>query len=124
MEAHTAVRLIRADSGMWVEGRGYRKKPLLDAADLAQKGALVQLVSVPPHTRVGPHLHRRATEVFHILAGSGRMRIGDHDVALVIGDTVTCEPGEVHDARNDDDAALTYIVFKTNWDPADTTWDP
>lgn len=114
---------LRADDGAWIEGSGYRKKILLDAEQLQCPGTLVQLVEIPPHTRVALHVHRKATEVFHFIAGSGILTVGGQTFAVQPGDTLTTQPGEWHDARNDGDIALHYVVFKTNWHPDDSTWE-
>ncbi len=116
------MKLVRAWQGDWVEATGYRKKRILDAEDLDQPGTLVQLVVIPPRTSVGLHYHQYATEVFHILSGNGRMNIKGQSIELYPGDTVTTQPGDMHDAHNDGDVPFEYVVFKANWDPSDSIW--
>ena len=115
------VRPLRAGHWHWVEGKGYRKAVLLRAEAL-RAPALVQLVEIPPHTAVPPHYHKTSLEVFHIIAGTGSMTIDGATHRLAPGDTLTCEPPQVHSAANDSDQTWRYIVFKTNVTKEDTYW--
>ena len=109
-------------AGEWLACPGYAKKILLTGRDLGDPGALVQLIEIGPRTSVDDHYHERCTEVVHVLAGRGTFVIDGHSVALEPGDTLTCQPREVHSTRNDGDAPFTYIVFKTNAEQGDIHW--
>ncbi len=57
-----------------------------------------------------------------MLSGEGKMTIGGTEVDLARGDTITCEPGEIHNAVNTGDEPWRYIVFKTNVVLDDSVW--
>jgi mannose-6-phosphate isomerase-like protein (cupin superfamily) len=56
-----------------------------------------------------PHYHPKTEEIYHLLSGTGRMRIGDvlHDVGP--GDAVAIPPGAVHEITNTGDQVLTFL---------------
>lgn len=116
------MKWIKADEGKWIQGKGYRKKVLLKKEDLHCDGALVQTVIIEPSTEVPSHYHAKMTEVFHILEGEGIMTISSKTFHLTPGDTLTCEPNEIHSAKNDSDQPFKYAVFKTNVEEGDIYW--
>ena len=107
----------------WTTGDGYRKKILLRDEALNAPGTLVQIIEIPPHTTVADHHHRSCTEVFHILSGQGTFEINGKVFALGVGDTLTCEPGEVHNTKNPHARPFVYLVFKTNVVDNDLYWE-
>lgn len=116
------MKHIQAHEGEWLQGRGYQKRILLSKEDLHCDGALAQTVSIEPHTEVQPHYHKHMTEVFHILEGQATMVIENRTFHLTPGDTLTCEPHEIHSATNDSDQPFRYVVFKTNAYEGDIYW--
>ena len=108
----------------WIQGRGYKKQILLAESDLHCAGTLVQLVVIDPHSEVPFHRHRKMTEVFHIIEGTGSMTVAGTTFDLGPGDTLTTEPNELHNAINSSDVPLKYIVFKTNVTDGDCVWPP
>jgi quercetin dioxygenase-like cupin family protein len=111
-----------AMNGEWLQCAGYAKKILLTEGDLAQKGALVQLIKIPPHTSTAKHFHEHCTEVFHVINGNGTFLIEGKTIKMNLGDTLTCEPREIHRAENHGDEPLVYVVFKTNAVADDIHW--
>ncbi len=107
----------------WIEGEGYRKKVLLREDGLNAPGTLVQIVEIAPLTAVANHHHLSCTEVFHVLRGEGTFEIDGKVMSLQVGDTLTCEPGEVHNTKNLHDRPFVYVVFKTNVVDNDLYWD-
>ena len=108
------MKFVRQQDVPWTEGAGYRKQILLREGALNAPGTLVQIVEIPPHTKVADHHHMRCTEVCHVLAAEGTFEIDGKTIALQAGDTLTCEPGEVHNTSNSKDAPFADLVFKTN----------
>src|SRR5690348_15997457 len=51
---------------------------------------------VPPGSATIAHLHRRSEEIYLFTAGSGRMRLGDEERTVRIGDCVVIAPGTEH----------------------------
>jgi mannose-6-phosphate isomerase-like protein (cupin superfamily) len=117
------MKFIERRDGGWIEGEGYRKRILLCEDALNAPGTLVQIVEIPPHMEVADHHHESCTEVFHILAGEGSFTIDSKTFQLSVGDTLTCEPREIHNTKNPNDTPFTYIVFKTNVADDDLFWD-
>ena len=117
------MRFVDQQNVRWTEGEGYRKKILLRDDALNAPGTLVQIVELQPHTQVDDHHHESCTEVFHILEGQGSFDIDGRTFELKPGDTLTCEPREVHNTKNPHDEPFVYIVFKTNVADDDLFWD-
>lgn len=116
------MKYISATDGDWLQCPGYAKKILLTEDDLNQKGALVQLIRISPHTSTAKHFHKHCTEVFHVIRGSGTFVIEGKTIRMKLGDTLSCEPREIHTAKNDGDEPLVYVVFKTNAVADDIHW--
>lgn len=116
------MKCIKAGEGSWIAGKGYKKKILLKKDDLHCDGALVQTIVIEPLTEVPSHYHRKMTEVFHIIEGEGTMIISDKTFHLAPGDTLTCEPNEIHSAKNSSHQPFKYAVFKTNVEDGDIYW--
>ncbi len=57
-----------------------------------------------------PHYHPHTEEIYYILAGSGRMRLGDDDVRAVgVGDAIAIPPGIVHQIENTGPGVLKFL---------------
>ena len=117
------MKYLKPSDEGWIIGNGYRKQLLLNESDLNAKGTLVQIVEIEPKTSVPFHHHKKMTEVFHILEGQGEMTIAGQKYHLSVGDTLTTEPCESHNAINDTDSTFRYIVFKTNVEAEDSYWE-
>ncbi len=65
--------------------------------------------SVPPGASTFPHRHRESEEIYHFLAGHGRMTLGEEEFAVVPGDTVLIPPGTTHCLRNEGDEPLRLL---------------
>lgn len=116
------TRHIPGAMGDWLQCPGYRKKILLNETDLNSKGGLIQLVEIAPNTSVAKHYHKHCTEVFHVISGRGTFEIDGNIINLEPGDTLTCEPNEIHSTHNMDDVAFLYVVVKTKAEPNDLYW--
>jgi mannose-6-phosphate isomerase-like protein (cupin superfamily) len=55
------------------------------------------------------HRHRESEELYHILAGSGHMTLGDEEFAIEPGDTILIPPGTPHCLHNTGDVALRLL---------------
>ncbi|KXB08689.1 hypothetical protein AKJ56_00565 [candidate division MSBL1 archaeon SCGC-AAA382N08] len=108
--------------GEWIEREDYRKKILYDEEDLNSRGVLVQLVEVESGNKVGPHYHKNQTEVYNIQRGNAILGIDDMDFKAEKGDTLICEPGQVHYVINDSSEKFRLLVIKTNYEEGDTFW--
>ena len=116
------MKYVASSSRQWKSGRGYVKAQLVTADTLRVPGTLVQVLKVQPKQVIPPHYHEHSTEVFYVLSGSGTMTIAGETVAMHPGDTVVCEPRELHAAENSSTEEWEYVVFKTNWKDGDSVW--
>jgi mannose-6-phosphate isomerase-like protein (cupin superfamily) len=55
------------------------------------------------------HLHRRSEELYLVTAGSGVLRVGEEERAVVAGDCVAIPPGTPHRLRNDGEVDLVVV---------------
>jgi len=55
------------------------------------------------------HYHKRITEIYYILEGSGALEVGDEEVQLTPGMTVLIEPGLPHRGKGDFKAAIVSV---------------
>ncbi|MBT8171828.1 cupin domain-containing protein [Candidatus Bathyarchaeota archaeon] len=116
------MKFVKLTKEGWLEKQGYLKKILLTEKDLKSKGNIVQIIKNKAHTEIKPHFHQKMTEIYHILKGNALIFCGDIRVRANPGDTLLCEPGEVHGLNNDSDQDFLFIVFKINACEDDMTW--
>ena len=116
------MRYVKSNEKGWLKRQGYSKKILLSEDDLKSKGNLVQLVKNEAHTEIKPHYHKEMIEIYHILRGNAVVFCGDTRVRPQPGDTLLCEPGEVHGVVNDTNNDFLFVVFKINATDEDTYW--
>lgn len=64
---------------------------------------------VRPGARTRRHRHRRTEELYHFLAGEGRMELGDQRFDVGPGDTVHIPPGTPHALHNTGTEALRLL---------------
>jgi len=56
--------------------------------------------TVPPGSETVEHFHRTSEEIYHFVAGAGRMRLGAEEADVRAGDTVVITPGLAHKLFN------------------------
>jgi len=66
------------------------------------------------------HRHRTTEEIYLLLEGTGRLRIGDELLTLEPMDTVRVSPGELRQAFNDTDADQLWMMFGAPFEFANT----
>ena len=87
------------------------RQRLLTGAD-----ALPASLHVTRMTSAEPHVHRRTTEYYYVLDGSGRLTVEGEEVPLVPKDVVVIRPGARHSAKGE----LTVLVIAIPpFDPED-----
>lgn len=103
-----------ATEGEEIVKKDYRKKIIFSLEDFEEKGHLLQVVTIPPHTRQRLHSHLEQTEVFYILEGESVISINSVEYPARPGDAFICSPGEVHNVWNQTDGDFKVLVFKIN----------
>jgi len=80
-----------------------------------------RIAEVEPGFRAWPfHSHHVNEEMFLILSGSGKVRIGEEEFAITEGDLIAAPPGgaeHAHQIINDSQATLKYLCVSTMEQP-------
>ncbi|HET6822338.1 MAG TPA: cupin domain-containing protein [Anaerolineales bacterium] len=113
-----------SSEGQEILKKDYRKRIIFSLEDFAEKGHLLQVVTIPPNTRQRAHYHDKQTEVFYILEGEATITFNDVDYSAKPGDAFICSPGDVHSLWNQTDEDFRLVVFKINLpdDGEDSHW--
>jgi mannose-6-phosphate isomerase-like protein (cupin superfamily) len=64
---------------------------------------------LPAGASTTPHYHPQTEEIYYILSGTGRMRIGDESSPVGPGDAIAIPPGAEHQITNTGDEALVFL---------------
>jgi mannose-6-phosphate isomerase-like protein (cupin superfamily) len=70
----------------------------------------VARVTLPAGKALEKHFHSVREETYVVVSGTGRAVVGDEDIALQPGDTLTVFPGEHHALKADATTSLEYFV--------------
>lgn len=92
------VRLDEQEPFITADGSSIREVvgvPLGNAAHQSLAEA-----TVPPGGETAEHFHRAAEEIYHFVAGAGRMRLAGEERDVRAGDTVVIAPGLRHKLWN------------------------
>ncbi len=64
---------------------------------------------LPPGASTTGHHHPVTEEIYYILDGAGRMRIGSEQQDVGLGDAIAIPPGEVHQITNTGEGTLRFL---------------
>jgi mannose-6-phosphate isomerase-like protein (cupin superfamily) len=94
------MRVIRrTDRVPLVPPDGSEVRELARPPEDARNQSLAE-ATVPPGAETVEHFHRTSEEIYHFIAGGGRMRLGDAESPVRAGDTVVIPPGTRHKLWN------------------------
>ena len=62
-----------------------------------------------PGAETAEHYHPRAEEIYYFVSGVGRMRLGDDEAEIGVGDCVVIAPGIAHKLLNTGDVDLVLL---------------
>ena len=85
---------------------------LLQEGDLPGARMTVTWVDVAPGSRQRAHSHA-PEQVYVVVRGRGKMRIGDEERWVEAGDLIFIPPEAVHGIENPSDEVLTYVSAAT-----------
>lgn len=74
---------------------------------------------MPPGTQEVRHLHRMARQLFYVLEGELSMLVGDRMHRLGPSDAMPVAPSQAHQARNDSDSDVRFLVISAPSTTAD-----
>ncbi len=115
------MRVIQKHDHEPLKAEGYTKHILLDAHDLQNEGARVQLVTIQPGDAIADHYHRTTREFYFVLQGECALTVNNETMRIAANDMLLMEPGDVHSLVNHASIPFILLVFKTNADN-DTFW--
>jgi mannose-6-phosphate isomerase-like protein (cupin superfamily) len=64
---------------------------------------------LPVDRETALHHHRQTEEIYYLLEGTGRMRVGDEIREVAAGDAVAIPPGAVHQITNTGRVTLKFL---------------
>jgi mannose-6-phosphate isomerase-like protein (cupin superfamily) len=81
---------------------------------LAHRNSVIEKQSLAearlaPGVGTTPHYHRATEEIYYILEGQGRMRIGGDENDVGPGDAIAIPPGEIHQITNTGGGVLKFL---------------
>lgn len=115
-----AHRVLRAGDQHW---RRSNMMGVLNTDLARQLGAETlgaRLWRIAPGQASTRHRHRTSHELYVLLEGSGRMRVGEDLLTLAPMDAVLVEPGDVRQPFNDTDADQLWLVVGAPVEAANT----
>ncbi len=93
-------------AGTQLPGRLWKK--LIDPEHGCQN-MILGVVSFPPGSDPGTHVHQKEEEIIYVMSGHGETKIGDRSVPLDPGVAVFTEPGIEHGVKNTGREPLVLI---------------
>lgn len=115
-----AYRLLRADQAFWRESNQMRVFNT-DLAKQLEAGTLgARLWRLRPGQASTKHRHQREEELYFLLEGRGRIRIGEESLDLKPLDALLVEPDSVRQVFNDTEEEALWLVVSAPPGPANT----
>jgi quercetin dioxygenase-like cupin family protein len=116
----TGYRILHASDAFWrpSNATGVLNTDLAKQLETDALGA--RLWRLRPGQTLTRHRHRRQTELYLLLEGTGRMRIGEDLVTLEPLSVLVVEPRTVRQVFNDTDADALWLVCGAPPEPGNT----
>ena len=116
-----SYRVLHARDAHWRPSNqmGVSNTNLADQLGAETLGA--RLWRLHPGQASTQHRHRETVELYVVLEGTGRMRVGEQSLVLEQHSAVLVEPGTIRQAFNDTKADQLWLVVGAPPEPADTT---
>lgn len=105
-----AHRVLRADDAHWRESNQMRVLNTDLAKQLGAGEMGARLWRLRPGQASTSHRHRSQEELYVVLEGRGRIRVGGEAVELGRLDALLVEPGDVRQVFNDTDEDALWLV--------------
>jgi quercetin dioxygenase-like cupin family protein len=96
----------------WRERDGLVSRVILHEGDPPETKLMVTWVDVNPGSGQRPHSHA-PEQVYVIVRGEGKMRVGDEERRVVEGDLIHIPSDTLHGIENSSDGVFTYVSAAT-----------
>lgn len=93
--------------GLDLPGRLWKK--LIEPGSSGCENMILGVVTFPPGSNPGTHVHEREEEIIYVISGVGETRVGDRVYPLEPGVTVFTEPGVEHGVKTLGDQPLVMV---------------
>lgn len=103
------IRSTLTDVPAYITRDGSRIRELMHPAVHGNAGQSLAEASLPPGCSTLLHRHHASEELYHFVAGAGRMTLGAEDFDVAPGDTVLIPPGTPHCLQNTGDQPLRLL---------------
>jgi quercetin dioxygenase-like cupin family protein len=110
MRTLTGYQALEAGAAFWRRSNQMRVMNTDLAKQLGARSLRVRLWRLEPGRASTRHRHRDQEELYMVLEGSGRMRVGDELLTLGRLDAVLVEPGAVRQVFNDTDGEQLWLI--------------
>ncbi len=116
----SGYRLLRAADAFWRPSNqmGVANTDLGKQLEATEMGA--RLWRLAPGQASTRHRHPRQTELYVLIEGTGRVRVGDELLTLSPLSALLVEPRTIRQLFNDTDADALWLVVGTPIEPVDT----
>src|SRR3954454_353494 len=101
------VRLEDRESFITADGSSIRELAGIPSGNAVNQS--LAEATVPPGGETVEHFHRTSEEIYHFVAGAGRMRLGAEEADVRAGDTVVIAPGLHHQLLNPGSEPLVLL---------------
>lgn len=113
------VKSLEGGAGFRAGDASLLKELLHPAKEPLAIGYSLAHAAVEPAARTLPH-RLASAEVYYILEGTGRMRVGDEEAPVAAGDAVYIPPGAVQSIENTGAGRLSFLcIVEPAWRAAD-----
>ena len=113
-------RVLRAGDAFWRPSNATGVQNTNLAAQLGTDALGARLWRLRPAQTITKHRHRTQTELYVLLEGAGRVRIGENVLTLEPLSALVVEPRTVRQVFNDTDADALWLVCGAPPEPANT----
>lgn len=112
--------MLPADEAFWRPSNQMRVDNTDIAAQLAATTLGMRLWRLAPGQASTRHRHRSTHELYVVLEGTGRMRVGDDVLTLEPLSAVHVEPSVARQVFNDTDSTALWLITGAPTEPANT----
>ena len=98
-----------ADQAPFITKDGSEIRELLAHRNSCIRRQTLAEARLPPGARTTRHHHLETEEIYYVLAGRGRMCIGDEWATVGPGDAIAIPPGHSHQLTNVGDEVLKFL---------------